>query len=115
MGRQLSDNLDLIFAALADSTRRKILTLLLERDLTVGEIAVQYSISLAAVSKHLGTLARAGLISRERKGRMTWCKLEPDALRDGLVWLDSLGQVESMNLDAFEKYLSTEFGEQFDE
>ena len=110
-----SDNLDLIFSALADPTRRRILTLLVERDHVVGEIAAQHSVSLAAISKHLAALTRAGLVSRERRGRNIWCRIEPEALKEGMIWIESLGLVDSMNLDAFEKFLSTEFDSLLDE
>jgi DNA-binding transcriptional ArsR family regulator len=63
---------------------------------------------LAAISKHLAVLADAGLISRERRGRVIWCKLEPDALRAASVWMQGFGQFEPVDLDAFEKFLETE-------
>ena len=65
--------------------------------------------ALAAISKHLGILAEAGLIARERRGRVIWCKLEPDALRAASVWMQGFGQFDPVDLDAFEKFLETEF------
>ena len=76
-----TNKLILIFAAMADATRRSILTLLLEDDMAVSDVAEPFAISLAAVSKHLAILTRAGLISQEKRGRVKWCKLEPDAMR----------------------------------
>jgi DNA-binding transcriptional ArsR family regulator len=64
--------------------------------------------SLAAISKHLMILANAGLISQEKRGRVKWCKLEPNALRDASIWMQSFGQFEAVNLDAFERFLETE-------
>ena len=64
--------------------------------------------SLAAISKHLTILTRAGLISQEKRGRVKWCKLEPDALREASIWMQSFGQFEAINLDAFEAYLAAE-------
>ena len=64
--------------------------------------------SLAAISKHLGILSRAGLISQEQRGRVKWCKLEPDAMRDVSIWMQSFGQFEAIHLDAFEKFLESE-------
>lgn len=104
----MADRLDIIFAALADPTRRRILAMLLEDDMAVTDVAEPFEMSLAAVSKHLGLLGRSGLISQEKRGRVKWCKLEPDALRDASVWMQGFGQFEPVNLDAFERFLHTE-------
>lgn len=100
--------LDAIFSALADPTRRAILTMLLEDDMAVTDVAAPLPMSLAAVSKHLGILAAAGLISQERRGRVKWCKLEPDRLRAASVWMQAFGQFEPVELDAFERFLAVE-------
>jgi DNA-binding transcriptional ArsR family regulator len=107
----MSDPLDQVFAALADPTRRAILAMLLEDDMAVTDVAEPFAISLAAISKHLGVLADAGLISRERRGRVIWCKLEPDALRAASVWMQGFGQFEPLDLDAFERFLADELRE----
>ncbi len=107
----MSERLDITFHALADPTRRAILSMLLEDDMAVTDVADPFDMSLAAISKHLGILTRAGLISQERRGRVKWCKLEPDALRDASIWMQSFGQFEAVNLDAFEKFLETELSE----
>ena len=103
-----SPDLDAVFAALADPTRRAILAQLLEDDMAVTDVADAYAISLAAVSKHLRVLTRAGLIAQERRGRVTWCKLEPDALRAAGAWMAGLGGFEGLDLDAFERFLEAE-------
>lgn len=102
----METQIDLIFAALADPTRRDILVMLLEDDMAVTDVADPFDMSLAAISKHLGILTRAGLISQEKRGRVKWCKLEPDAMRDASIWMQSFGQFEAVNLDAFEEFLS---------
>jgi len=99
----------MVFSALADPTRRAILTMLLEDDMAVTDVAQPFQMSLAAISKHLGILADAGLISREKRGRVIWCKLEPDALRAGSVWMQGFGQFDPVDLDAFEMFLEREF------
>lgn len=104
------DPLDTVFAALADPTRRAILAMLLEDDMAVTDVAEPFAQSLAAISKHLATLAEAGLISQEKRGRVKWCKLEPDALRAASVWMQAFGQFEPVNLDAFERFLAAELG-----
>ena len=107
----MDKHLDDIFAALADPTRRTILIMLLEDDMAVTDVAEPFEISLAAISKHLGILMRAGLIRQEKRGRVKWCKIEPDALRDATIWMQSFGQFEAVNLDAFEKFLDQELEE----
>lgn len=104
----MTRSLDTVFSALADPTRRAILSMLLEDDMAVTDVAAPFQMSLAAISKHLGILAEAGLISRERRGRVIWCKLEPDALREASVWMQGFGQFEPLDLDAFERFLEVE-------
>ncbi|MEP3637239.1 MAG: metalloregulator ArsR/SmtB family transcription factor [Paracoccaceae bacterium] len=104
----MSDTLDQVFAALADPTRRAILTMLLEDDMAVTDVAEPFDMSLAAISKHLGILTRAGLIAQEKRGRVKWCKLEPDAMKATSVWMQGFGQFEPVNLEAFEQFLKQE-------
>lgn len=104
----MSDRLSRTFSALADPTRRRILAMLLEDDMAVSDVAEPFEMSLAAISKHLGILAAAGLIAQERRGRVTWCKLEPDALREASVWMQGFGQFDPVDLDDFERFLAAE-------
>lgn len=106
--RCMTQDLDQVFAALADPTRRAILAMLLEDDMAVTDVAEPFEMSLAAISKHLGVLTAAKLISQEKRGRVKWCKLEPDALRNASVWMQGFGQFEPVNLDAFERFLEIE-------
>ena len=103
-----AEALDATFAALADPTRRAILAMLLEDDMAVTEVAEPFEMSLAAISKHLTILTRAGLISQEKRGRVKWCKLEPDAMHAASVWMQGFGQFEPGNFDAFERFLAVE-------
>lgn len=104
----MTPKLDTVFTALADPTRRAILAMLLEDDMAVTDVAEPFEMSLAAISKHLGVLSAAKLISQEKRGRVKWCKLEPDALREASVWMQGFGQMESVDLDAFERFLDQE-------
>jgi len=104
----MQQSLDNVFAALADPTRRAILSMLLEDDMAVTDVAEPFEMSLAAISKHLIILSRAGLIAQEKRGRVKWCKLQPDAMRAASVWMQGFGQFEPVNLDAFERFLATE-------
>ena len=76
--------------------------------MAVTDVAEPFDVSLAAISKHLVVLTRAGLILQEKRGRVKWCKLNPDALKQASVWMQSFGQFDSRDLDAFEKYLAQE-------
>jgi len=108
MDTPLEHDLDLVFAALADPTRRRILTMLLEDDMAVSDVAEPFTISLAAISKHLAILARAGLIAQEKRGRVKWCALQMEAMREALVWMESFGQLKALDLDDFERFLAIE-------
>ena len=107
----MNSSLDTVFAALADPTRRAILAMLLEDDMAVTDVAEPFQMSLAAISKHLSVLSDAGLISRERRGRVIWCKLEPDAMKAASVWMQGFGQFDAVDLDDFERFLATELAE----
>jgi len=97
--------LDLIFSALADPTRREILCMLLEDDMAVTDVAEPFAISLAAISKHLGILANAKLIQQERRGRVKWCKLDPEAMQTAWTWMQGFGQFDHFDLDRLEAYI----------
>ena len=82
-------HLDRTFAALADPTRRAILTRLEQFEpLSVTDLARPFPVSLPAVMKHLAVLSDAGLIVREKKGRTVSCRLKPGAMAEAKDWLD---------------------------
>ena len=89
-----------VFAALADPTRRAIVARLMEGRATVGELAEPFAMSLAAVSKHVKVLERAGLVSQEREGRLRHCRLEPAPLRDADAFLARYRPFWTSSLDA---------------
>lgn len=98
-------DLDRVFAALADPTRRAILTALLDGEASVSDLAAPFEISLAGVSKHLRILTLAGLVSQIRSGREKTCRLEPDAINAALIWMQGFGGFEGVDLDAVERIL----------
>lgn len=108
----MTNRLDAVFAALADPTRRAILSMLLEDDMAVTDVAEPFAMSLAAISKHLAVLSEAGLISRERRGRVIWCKLEPEAMAGATLWMRAFGQLDPLDLDAFERFLEQEVADE---
>jgi len=101
-------DLDATFAALSDPTRRAILSMLLEDDMAVSDVAGPLPMSLAAVSKHLAVLAAAGLIRQQRRGRITWCALDPEGMRAASVWMRAFGQLDPIDLDDFERFLAAQ-------
>lgn len=109
-GREL--DLDRVFAALADPTRRAILTALLDGEASVSDLAAPFDMSLAGVSKHLRILAQAGLVSQVRAGREKSCRLEPDAINAALIWMQGFGGFEGVDLDAVERILGELIGDE---
>ena len=97
--------LDKVFKALSDSTRRSILLRIRESDETVNEIASQFNISLPAVSKHLKVLEHAGLISRIKDGRKRMCHAEPRLLDDALGWLEFYQSFWNTRLDNLKTFI----------
>jgi DNA-binding transcriptional ArsR family regulator len=79
--------LDDIFFALADPTRRAILTRLANGEATVSELAEPFDVTLPAISKHVKVLERAGLVERGRQAQRRPCRLRPDPLLEALGWL----------------------------
>ena len=104
-----SGELDRIFSALADPTRRAILQSLTRRPATINEIANPFPVSLNAVSKHVMVLERAGLLSREVKGREHYCSIEPQPLREADAWLKRYEQFWEQRMDALEAYVARKF------
>jgi len=82
-----TDRLSLVFGALADPTRRAILTRLAEGEATVAELAAPFAVSQPAISKHLKVLEQAGLISRNRRATARLSRLEAEPLREVTTWL----------------------------
>lgn len=87
MVEQHHPRLDLVFRALGDQTRRAMLERLSRGEHTVGELASPYRMSLAAASKHIRTLERAGLVKRTVRGRIHYCRIDPRPLARADDWL----------------------------
>ncbi|WP_262029434.1 ArsR/SmtB family transcription factor [Microvirga sp. Mcv34] len=100
--------LDTIFHALADSTRRRMLSALGGGDRTVSQLAEPFSISLAAASKHIKVLEQAGLLRREIRGRTHVCRLDPGPLASAHQWLAAYEHFWTERLDVLERLLREE-------
>ena len=102
------EDLNLVFSALSDPTRRSILERLSRGEASVGELAEPFDMSLPAISKHLGVLEHAGLLSRERDGRFFRCQLHAEPMRNAALWMERYRRFWSQQFDALEAYLSQE-------
>lgn len=98
-------DLNATFAALADPTRRAILARLATGDASVGELAEPFAMSLPAVSKHLGVLEDAGLLMRQKDGRVRRCQLQPEPMRHAAQWIEQYRQFWEGQLDSLARYL----------
>lgn len=103
-----SERLDAVFHALADPTRRAMLHRLAEREHSVGELAEPYRMTLAAASKHIKALERAGLVRRTVLGRTHVCRLEAGPLHGGFEWLRHYERYWNQRLDSLEALLHAE-------
>ncbi|WP_287782564.1 ArsR/SmtB family transcription factor [Oceanibaculum sp.] len=97
--------LDTVFHALGDPTRRQMLQSLAGGEKTVSQLADPFAISLAAASKHIKTLEKAGLIRREVRGRTHLCRLEPGPLASAHEWLGFYQRFWTERLDILERLL----------
>ena len=100
-----TDRLSVIFAALADPTRRAILARLSEGDATVGELAEPFDISLPAISRHLKVLEHAGLITRSKNAQWRSSSLEAAPLREATEWMERYRQFWDESLDRLDAHL----------
>ena len=97
-----SQALDRVFHALGDPTRRAMLRRLARQEHTVGELAEPFRMSLAAASKHVKTLERAGLVRRTVRGRTHFCQINPQPLAEADEWLRSYERLWTRRLAALE-------------
>lgn len=104
----VEQRLDAVFHALADPTRRGMLAMLADEERTVSELAEPFDMSLAAASKHIQSLERAGLLEREVQGRTHICRLAPRALKEARDWFRDYERFWSGRLDALERELKKE-------
>jgi DNA-binding transcriptional ArsR family regulator len=99
------DRLSLTFAALADPTRRSILTRLSEGEATVTELARPFPVSVPAISRHLKVLERAGLIVRGRDAQWRPSRLQPEPLDEAVEWMRSRKRTWEARMDRLDAHL----------
>jgi DNA-binding transcriptional ArsR family regulator len=100
-----ADRLSATFSALADPTRRAILARLATGEVSVGELAQPFDMSLPAVTKHLNVLERAGLIARGRDAQWRPCRLQAAPLKEASSWIEEYRQHWEQRLDRLDAYL----------
>jgi len=108
MVEQSSAQLNSVFHALGDPTRRRMLSHLAAGERTVGELAQPFAFSLAAASKHIKALENAGLVRRDVRGRTHLCRLEPGPLASAFEWLGTYERFWTDRLDTLEQLLREE-------
>lgn len=101
-------HLNLVFAAIADPTRRAILQRLARKPATITELRRPFPVSFNAISKHLMVLERAGLVRREVHGREHLCRLRPRPLRRANAWLEHYRRFWELRLDALVAYVAVQ-------
>lgn len=102
----MNTDLDAVFAALSDPTRRRIVERLARKPLTVGEIASEFPLTQPAISKHVRVLENCGLLERTIEGRVHYCTLSPQAFQDALHWIERQRRYWNGALDRLEKLLT---------
>src|SRR6478609_2452741 len=100
-----SDQLSSTFAALADPTRRAILSRLTSGEASVTELAEPFDMSLPAVTKHLKVLQRAGLISQSREAQWRPCKLQARPMREAAEWMEPYRRHWEQRFDRLDDFL----------
>jgi DNA-binding transcriptional ArsR family regulator len=100
-----TDQLSLTFAALADPTRRAILTRLAEGEATVSELAKQFTMSMPAISRHLKVLERAGLIARGREAQWRPSRMQAEPLDDAVAWMLARKRTWEARMDRLDAHL----------
>lgn len=100
-------DLDVVFAALANGTRRAILARLAESDASVTDLVAPLALSQPAISKHLGVLERAGLVTRRREAQFRYCRLNAGPLGDADQWLAAYRRFYEQQIDRLDAYVQT--------
>jgi len=101
-----AQQLDIIFSALSDSTRRAMLLRLCDGEMSVMELAKPFDISKPAITKHLKVLEKAGLLRRQVIGRVHRCRLVPQPLNEAAEWIAFYEKFWNTKLDALDSYLN---------
>jgi DNA-binding transcriptional ArsR family regulator len=100
-----SDGLGKVFGALSDPIRRAIVVRLTEGECSVSVLAQPFAVSAPAITKHLRVLEESGLLGRRKAGRVHYCRLRPEAIRNCTEWMQQLSMFWEQQFDSLEAYL----------
>ena len=106
--RARADGLDAVFGALSDPIRRAMIARLTRGECSVSDLGKPFSVSSPAITKHLDVLEDSGLIVRRKSGRVRYCRLRDEALRDAEDWIERQRAFWQQQLDALARYLEEE-------
>ncbi len=95
-----------VFQAIADPTRREIISLLAQNPMNINAVSDRFLTSRAAISKHLKILTECGLVVIEQQGRERICEAQPEKLREVSDWVEQYRQFWNEKLDSLERYLA---------
>lgn len=105
MVNNAEQQMDTVFTALADSTRRGMIDRLSKGPATIGELGRPFAISKPAVTKHVKMLERAGLVTRRKDGRIHHCKLNPKPMKQAEAWIETHRKFWEASLSALARYV----------
>ena len=108
---QEDDSTDLIFSALADKTRRKVVELLHEKDSTILELTDSFPMSFQALSKHVKILEHADIVRKNRQGKFFVCSLNHEALNSSLKWISYYSNFWNESFNKLDKLIKKQHGE----
>ena|SRR2546421_9378086 len=105
MVKYLGDDLDQVFSALSDPTRRRVAEALCNGEKTLTDLARPFQMTMPAVMKHVAVLERSGILRTEKRGRTRYCRLEPNRLEDAQAWLARTSRMWTERLNSLDRYL----------
>lgn len=111
MVKHTTDSLSSVFSALADPTRRALLAQLSDGDSAISTLRTPRKMSLPGVMKHLAVLEGAGLVKKNKKGRVMYCRLAAEPMKLAASWIDEYRQFWDLQLDSLSNYLNADVKE----
>ena len=105
MVKYLGDDLDQVFSALSDPTRRRVAEALCNGEKTLTDLARPFQMTMPAVMKHVAVLERSGVLRTEKRGRTRYCRLDPNRLKDAQKWLARTSRMWTERLNSLDRYL----------
>src|SRR5438552_18133952 len=105
MVKYLEKDLDQVFSALSDPTRRQVAEALRNGEKTLTDLARPFKMTMPAVMKHVAVLEKSGILRTEKRGRTRYCRLDPNRLNDAQEWLARMSRMWTERLNSLDRYL----------